>query len=123
MMSITRFDSGSSTAIDGVPLVYTPAVAAATAMKIAGWKTPMPGRMTISMPAKPTATAAHRRQPTGSFRNSPAMAVTIKGAMKVTAVASASGTCWMVRMKKAAEQVASTPRPIWMTPSALLEPS
>ncbi len=30
-MSITRFNPGSSTAIDGVPLVYTPAVAAATA--------------------------------------------------------------------------------------------
>ena len=30
-MSITRLDLGSSTATDGVPLVYTPAVAAATA--------------------------------------------------------------------------------------------
>ena len=38
-----------------------------------------PGRMTINTPAKPTAMAVHRRQPTNSFRKMAAHAVTASG--------------------------------------------
>gem|GEM_PF-4645907 len=58
----------------------------------AGCSTPIPGRITTSAPRNPTVTAAQRRMPTGSRRISAPMTVTMNGATKVIATASASGT-------------------------------
>ena len=72
-----------------------PAAAAAENRPIAAPATemsPLPGRASIRMPAKPTATASQRRPPTISPSTSAANSVTKKAFEKLMAVASASGS-------------------------------
>jgi len=78
-------------------------IAAIKTKKIAGWNTPKPGLITISIPIKPVSTASHLRKPTGSFNTSAPSIVTIKGATKLTAIASASGTKPIAAIKNVAE--------------------
>ena len=56
-----------------------------------GPKTPLPGRVMINMPMKPTPTALQRRQPTCSPSNGTEKVVRKMGAESPMATASASG--------------------------------
>ena len=69
----------------------TAAAATPTQVPMSG-KWPEPGCVTISTPAKPTATAPQRWTPTRSFRTSAASIVPNIGTVKLSVVASASGS-------------------------------
>ena len=62
-----------------------------TTSSASGWNAAVPGRTMINAPMKPTMTAAQRRAPTVSPRTGLARAVTNSGAVKATAMTSASG--------------------------------
>ena len=84
-------------------------MAASSTSITAGWMTPKPGRITIMVPRKPMVTAVQRWMPTGSRKTRAPSTVTMKGATKLTATASASGTKLTAMTNRVAELTARAP--------------
>ena len=71
---------------------------------------PLPGRMMMSTPMNPPATASQRAVSTFSFRKNTAISVTSTGAMKVIDEVSASGICLIANTKNRVEPASIRPR-------------